>query len=118
MDLLNDIKDFLKDDDDHNLRIEVDYFGVTVYLDYDPGMDYEENCVIPVYYDTVESFCYIPHDKYCEMYKPNDFGMDLTEIRLIEKIMSYLENHKQEIEELCEGYTVEDRHTYKEKHNN
>ena len=116
MNLLNDIKEFLKDDDEHNLKIAVDWEGVTVYLDYDPALDFEGNCVIPIHYTTIEEVCYIPHDEYCKLFKPTDFGVDYSEIKIIEKIMGYLEKHKQEINELCKGYLIEEREGYKEKH--
>lgn len=104
MDILNDIKEIIKDDIEHHIKIEVDYMEVTVYLDYDPHMDFNEDTVIPIHYTALEEFAYIPDDKYREMYKPNDFGMDLNEITLIKNIMGYLESHKEEIGELCSGY--------------
>lgn len=113
MNLLNDIKDILKDDTEHHLKIEIDALGVTVYLDYDPCCDYKEDVILPIYYNAVDEFCYIPHNKYCEMYKPCAYGLEFTEIRLVEKIMSYLDSHKKEINKLCDGYDIEDR---KEKH--
>ena len=58
MNLLNDIKKFLKDDEEHNLKVVVDWDGVTVYLDYDPALDFEKNCVIPICYTAIEGFCY------------------------------------------------------------
>lgn len=116
MNLLNDIKKFLKDDDEHNLKIVIDWGGVTVYLDYDPALDFEKNCVIPIHYTTIEECCYIPHDEYCKLFKPTDFGVDYSEIKLIKQIMGYLEKHKQEINELCKDYLIEQRETYKEKH--
>lgn len=116
MNLLNDIKKFLKDDEDHNLKIEVDWDGVTVYLDYDPLLDFEKNCVIPIRYTTLEEFCYIPHEEYCDLYKPAEFGIEYSEIKIIEKIMGYLEKHKQEINELCRGYLIEERDSYKAKY--
>ena len=39
--LLNDIKEFLKDDDNHHLKIEVCWDGVTVYLEYDHALDFD-----------------------------------------------------------------------------
>ena len=116
MNLLNDIKEFLKDDEEHNLKIEVDWDGITVYLDYDPALDFEKNCVIPIHYTAIEEFFYIPHEEYCDLYKPTDFGIDYSEIKIIEKIMGYLEKHKQEINELCRGYLIEERDSYKEKY--
>ena len=43
------------------------------------------------------------------MYKPNDFGIDYSEIKIINKIMEYLEKHKEQINELLRGYDAQDR---------
>lgn len=116
MNLLNDIKNLLKDDECHNLKIEIEWDGVTVYLDYDHGLDFKEDNIIPIHYTIIEEFCYIPHDMYCKMYKANDYGLERTEIKLIAKIMDYLDKHKKEINELCRGYLIEDREACKKKH--
>ena len=116
MNLLNDIKKFLKDDEEHHLKIEIDGYGITIYLDYDPSLEFKNECIIPIHYTTIEEFCYIPHIEYCDMYKPNDFGIDYSEIKIIANIMGYIEKHKQEINELCKGYTVDERESFKEKH--
>lgn len=115
MNLLSDIKDFLKDDNDHNLKIEIDSYGITIYLIYDPEIKDCQDVVIPIHYTTIEEFCYIPHDDYCEVFNPNDFGIDRTEIHLISKIMDYLDEHKKEINELCNGYDITERQNWKEK---
>lgn len=116
MNLLNDIKKILKDDEEHNLKIEVSSEGITVYLDYNPNLEYHSDCVIPIHYETIEEFCYIPHDKLIELYKPCDFGIDYSEIKLINKIMECLEKHKKEINELCEGCDIQDRECFKVKY--
>ena len=104
MDLLKDIKDIVKNDKEHNVKIEIDNLGVRVYLDYDPSNDYEEKTLIPTEYTTLEEFAYIPDDVYREKFNVNNYGIDLHEITLIKEIMEYLESHKQEINELCSGY--------------
>lgn len=109
MNILEDIKKIVKNDIEHHLKIEVDWSGVTVYLDYDPELEFQENIVIPIYYDVLDEFSYIPDDKFREIYKPNDYGMDLKEITLIKNIMEYLETHKKEISELCRGYDLDRR---------
>ena len=91
------------------LKIEVDWSGVSVYLDYDPNKDFEENCVIPIHFSVFEGFAYIPDHEHKEKFRPTDFGMDYPEIVLIKEIMEYLENHKDEIDDLCVGYDWEDR---------
>ena len=50
MNLLNDIKKFLKDDDEHVLKIEIAWDGITVYLDYDPGLEFREESIIPIHF--------------------------------------------------------------------
>lgn len=118
MNLLNDIRRLVEKDDEHHIKIEVDALGVKISLDYDPTLDYDEKCVIPIYYSTVDEFCYIPHDEYCETFQPTDYGMDFSEVKLVGKIMQYLEEHKQEINKLCKGYCIGDREIYKKKHDN
>lgn len=43
------------------------------------------------------------------------FGLDLHEITLIKEIMEYLESHGEDIRELCNGYSWEDRKIDDEK---
>lgn len=109
MNLLEDIKQILRDDEEHHLRIEVSSCGVNVYLDFDPTSEYKENIVIPITYDTVDEFAYIPDREYRKLYNADDCGIDLYEIKLIKEIMEYLENHKKEIGDLCCGYSWEMR---------
>lgn len=111
MDILQDIKDILikNKDKEHYLKIEVSWDGVTIYLEYDPDRSFEENCIIPIRYETLGEFAYIPNDEYRDKYNPSDYGIDLKEIILIKEIMEYLEAHSKEIDELCNGYDWEDR---------
>lgn len=111
MDILKDIRDILirNKDIEHMLQIIVNWSGVTVFLDYDPEKDFEEKCVIPIRYDTAYSFAYIPDDEYKEKFNPNEFGIEYKEIVLIKEIMEYLGSHKEEINDLCDGYDWEDR---------
>lgn len=109
MDLLKDIKNILKDDKEHNLKIEVDSYSIKVYLQFDPELLFSENIVIPIEYTTIEEFAYIPDDEYRKKFNVNDYGLDLCEITLIKEIMEYLESHKEEIAKLCSGYCWEDR---------
>lgn len=109
MDLLRDIKNILKNDKEHHLKVEIDSFSVKVYLEYDPETNYEEKTIIPIEYTTVEEFAYIPDDEYRKRFNVDDYGLDLNEITLIKEIMEYLEAHKKEIGELCSGLVWEDR---------
>jgi hypothetical protein len=88
--------------------------GVTVNLIYDPEHKYESNEIIPIHYAACEEFCYIPHDQYIEKFNPEDYGIDSTEIKLIQKIMTYLETHKKELNHLCNQYCGESRMEQKE----
>ena len=117
MNILKDIRDILikNKDTEHMLKIVVDWSGVTVYLEYDPLKEFHEDCVIPIHYCTVDEFAYIPDDKFKELYKPCDYGMDLNEITLMKEIMKYLESHRTEIAELCNGYDWEFRKDELEK---
>lgn len=109
MDLLKDIKDILKNDKEHNLKIEVDCYSIKVYLEYDPENNCDEKTIIPIEYTTLEEFAYIPNEEYCEKFNVDDYGLDLHEITLIKEIMEYLESHREEIKELCSGYAWEER---------
>lgn len=106
MNVLQDIKDILvkNKDKEHHLKVDVSWEGVTVYLEYDPDKEFEEKCIIPIRYDTLEEFAYIPNDEYRDKYNPNDYGIYLKEVILIKEIMEYLEAYSIEINELCAGY--------------
>ena len=111
MDILKDIRDILvrNKDVEHMLQIVVDWSGVTVYLDYDPEKDFEEKCVLPIRYDALDEFAYMPDSEYREKFHPNDYGIEYKEIVLIKEIMEYLESRKEEINDLCVEYDREDR---------
>ena len=111
MDILKDIRNILirNKDKERMLKIVVDWSGVAVYLDNDPKKDFEEQCVIPIQYDTLDGFAYIPDREYREKFHPNDFGIEYEDIVLIKEIMEYLESHSKEINDLCIGYDWEDR---------
>lgn len=109
MNLLNDIKKIVKNDREHNVKIEIDNMGVRVYLDYDPENSYEEKSVIPIEYTTLEQFAFIPDDEYRKRFNVGDYGIELNEIILIKNIMEYLEKHKDKINALCHGLAWEYR---------
>ena len=109
LNLIEDILNIVKDDKRHNVKVVIESIGVTVYLDDDPDDTYEERYVIPIRYDCCSGFCYIPHDEYCEIMHDNDFGIDLEEINLIQKIMQYMENNNEEIEAVCDSLSLSRR---------
>lgn len=116
MNLINDLKNILKDDKEHFLGINIAWDGVRVYLDYDPDAEFEEKWVIPIYYDTTDRFAYIPDDEYRKKYNKDnssDYGIDSHEAKLISKIMDYLELHGDEIDELCKELDFQNRECYK-----
>lgn len=112
MNLIKDLKNIIKDDTEHFLEINVAWDGVRVYLDYDPNTEFEEKYVIPIYYDTVEQFAYIPDDEYRKKYNKDgslDYGIDSHEAKLIYEIMEYLETYGDEIKELCSELDFQER---------
>lgn len=107
--LIQDLIDITKNDSRHHVKIVIDDIYFTVYIDDDSDETYEERYVIPIRYDCCSGFCYIPHDEYCEIMHDNDFGIDLEEINLIQKIMQYMENSKDEIEAACYSLSLSKR---------
>ena len=106
--LIHDLIDIIKDDSDHNVRVTVDRYGVTVYLDDDPEDEGDEKFLIPIRYDTYLNCVGIPYSEFMRcMHEPNeDIAIEYDEIILIHKIMEYLENNKVEIDEICSNLSV------------
>lgn len=102
MNLLNDIAEIVKDDKEHNVEVRIDAYGITVYLEYDPEID--NDTIIPIRYSTLEEFAYIPYEEYIEKFQPIDYGIDSSEIELIQRIMGYMENNKVEIKKICDQF--------------
>ena len=100
--------DIVKDDSDHNVRVTVDRYGVTVYLDDDPEDDGLEKFLIPIRYDTyLDGVCISYSELMKCMHEPNeDVAIEYDEIILIHKIMDYLENNKSEIDDICNNLSV------------
>ena len=106
--LIHDLIDIIKDDSDHNVRVTVDRYGVTVYLDDDPEDEGDEKFLIPIRYDTYLNCVGIPYSEFMRcMHEPNeDIAIEYDEIILIHKIMEYLENNKSEIDDICNNLSV------------
>lgn len=106
--LIQDLVDIVKDDSDHNMRVMIDRYGVTVYLDDDPEDEGDEKFLIPIRYDTYLNCVGIPYSEFMRcMHEPNeDIAIEYDEIILIHKIMEYLENNKVEIDEICSNLSV------------
>lgn len=101
--LVEDIKKLVRNDREHNVKIEIDTYGIKIYLAYDSERIYEENAIIPIEYTLLEEFAFISDSDYRKMFNPTDFGINLNEIRLIHNIMEYIESNKEEINKLCLG---------------
>lgn len=106
--LIYDLIDIVKGDSDHNVRVTVDRYGVTVYLDDDPEDEGLEKFLIPIRYDTYLDCVCISYSELMKcMHEPNeDIAIEYDEIILIHKIMEYLENNKIEIDEICSNLSV------------
>lgn len=110
LNLIEDILNIVKDDERHNIKVVIESLGITIYLDDDPDGDYEEKYIVPVRYDSLFEGCYIPHDEYLKCMSDDvDCGIDKEEIDLIQKIMEYLENNKEEINHYCDQLNPERR---------
>ena len=111
MNLVEDILDIIKEDNRHNVKICIDALGVTIYLDDDPEDTFEEKYVIPIRYSTLLESCYIPQHEYIQcMSDETESGIDREQIDLIQKIMTYLEDHKDEIQKYSNILSRELRH--------
>lgn len=120
MNLLEDIANILikNKDNEHYLKVEVDEWDVKVYLEYSPNGNYidkeDEQMLIPIIYSSVDEFAYIPDDEYRKLYNPTEYGIDNTEIKIINDIMEYLVNHKKEIKMMCGKFNINRLKTVKE----
>lgn len=106
--LIHDLIDVIKDDSDHNVRVTVDRYGVTVYLDDDPEDEGFEKFLIPIRHDTYLDCACISYSELMKyMHELNeDVAIEYDEIILIHKIMDYLENNKSEIDKICSSLSV------------
>lgn len=115
MDILCDIAKIVKDDTEHDVTVSVDAFGVTVELELEP---YESGSIIlPIRYEALDEFSFIPDKEYREKYNANEYGIDLNEIKIVHEIMEYFESHKKEINALCDKFSLISRKELKELNN-
>ena len=102
LNLIEDIIDIIKEDTRHNVKICIDSSDITIYLDDDLENTFEEKYIIPVRYDSLYGYCYIPHDEYIKCMDDDcDGGIDKEEVDLIQKIMKYLEDNKETLNQYC-----------------
>lgn len=104
--LIEDIIKIVQDDNRHTIKIEIEPVWLTIYLSDDPDDDYEEKYIIPIRYDLLTEGIYIADKEYKEMTEDNDTGIDFEEVRLIHKIMWYLDDNKETIKTYLEKLSV------------
>ena len=104
--LIEDIIKIVQDDNRHTIKIEIEPVWLTIYLSDDPDDDYEEKYIIPIRYDSLTEGIYIADKEYKEMTEDNDTGIDFEEVRLIHKIMWYLDDNKETIKTYLEKLSV------------
>lgn len=100
MRFFNDLQKIMASDNKHIMQIKISFEGLLVKLFYDPKKELDERYMLPIYYDAAESFSYIPVDVLKQEYN-GDYGFELDEINLTNKIMECMENNKDELSRLC-----------------
>ena len=99
---------------DYNLQIHMDNTGMTVYLDFDPYNDSEENCLIPIRYNIVEDVVFVDYAELKNKYNPVSYGLASEQIDLIQKVMRCLDEHKDKIHSICHSLDGQCRQRSKE----
>ncbi len=98
--LLKELLNIVADDRLHSLKIIIEPFSVKVVLDCDTEQLLNSpKQEIPIMYEPLGKFAYIPNEEFKENFNPEEYGIDSDEIVLINKIMQCLESHGEEIEE-------------------
>lgn len=100
--ILEDILDIFKNDKEHHVYFHIEPYVFKVYIEYDYDCKFEGDMVIPVVYDSTEEIVCISDKEYKDMYTDKQYGIDIYEIRLISKVMEYIEKNKVYINTLCE----------------
>jgi len=85
-----DIAKIMKYDKSHNVEVVVNPNGVTVSLSEE---SFDDVCDIPIKYDCSDGI-YIDNEKQKGV-------IGICEINIVKDIMEYLENHMNELDELC-----------------
>lgn len=68
--------------------------------DSDYGEVDKDSKFIPVVYS--DEFAYVEYDQFCKNFMDDDYGITLSEISAIKRVMYYLEMHKEELNEMLE----------------
>lgn len=110
MDMLEEFRDIMNSDTEHNIELNLDYTGFTVYLDLSTESDCEGMYVIPIKYDVLEDCIHVPYREFVEKYDSGaDIGITYDEVKLIQKIMDWMNAHKSVIERTCLWADCKDR---------
>lgn len=106
--LLEDIGNIVQKNKYYRYRIEIDDMSVTVYMICDYEHTFSEKLIIPITYDAVEEFAYINYEKLTKMYQEKEYGICFDEIKIINNLMEYFENHSSDINEICSMFELLD----------
>lgn len=100
--ILEELKEIMKENKDHNVELKLDFTGLTVYLDLETEYDCKEMYMIPIKYDVLEDCIHIPYREFIKQYDDDaDIGITYDEIQIIHKIMKCMESHSDQIKEIC-----------------
>lgn len=92
--VVEDITKILKDDNLHDVEINISASNVIVNLS---CKDYD--CKIPIKFDSNEYEIYIPKEKLTRI-------IGIGDIDIIKNIMDYLSEHTSELNEICTGFDL------------
>lgn len=100
--ILEELKEIMKEDKEHNVELNLDFTGLTVYLDLAAEDGCTEMYMIPIKYDVLEDCIHVPYREFVEKYDSGaDIGITYDEVKLIQKIMDWMNAHKSVIERTC-----------------
>lgn len=114
IDILKDIANMINDGEEHNVEIQVSSAGIMIYLEYFPNICYREHCIIPIQYDMSCGEVYIPLGELAKRFNPKEGGIEMGEIKIINKIMKCVEKNKEKINELCMLFNMKRVNDYSE----
>ncbi len=92
--IIEDIKKIIKNDDLHDVEINISASGIVVYLSY---RDYDGK--IPIKFDNADYEIYIPKENLT-----SDIGV--ADMNIIKNIMDYLFEYMSKLDEICTGFSV------------
>ena len=92
--IIEDIKKIIKNDDLHDVEINISASGIVVYLS---CRDYDGK--IPIKFDNADYEIYIPKENLT-----SDIGV--ADMNIINNIMDYLFEYMSKLDEICTGFSV------------